>query len=455
MKKLRIYVLSLIALCVFFTTSVAYAAEPLDEVKQLVKKYYYPNVSESVLNSTSIGDLTKQLDPYSVYMTKEEYKDFTNSIDMKLVGIGVTIEEHANGLKIISAIKGGPAANGGILAGDIIKAVDGKNLAGEAVQTTIGLITGKENTKVTLTIYRSKTNSTFTKTLIRKVINIPNVETEKLAGNIGYIRLNSYAENSSKEIQKAIKSMPGMKGWIFDLRSNGGGYITAAEEVIGLFPKAQVAYLFKYKDSETYYTEPIKQKIRWNAPVSITMDANSASASEMTVASLKDQKAAKLYGQTTYGKGVMQQVFSLKDGSQLKLTIGEFMGPNYTKIQKKGITPNVKTPVGKEIEYSHRDFLKQQMKDYNKLSSISQKATQKTITIKSSTKMKWSTMENAKVSLLQIGGKQQSIKVKKTSNKQLKLIPNDKLKPGTRYYVVLKSKTKKSPGAFAEMKVAN
>lgn len=140
-------------------------------------------------------------------------------------------------MKIITTIKGGPAANGGLLPGDIIKAVDGKNLAGEAVQTTIGLITGKENTKVTLTIYRSKTNSTFTKTLIRKVINIPNVETEKLAGNIGYIRLNSYAENSSKEIQKAIKSMPGMKGWIFDLRSNGGGYITAAEEVIGLFQK--------------------------------------------------------------------------------------------------------------------------------------------------------------------------------------------------------------------------
>lgn len=115
MKKLRIYVLSLIALCVFFTTSVAYAAEPLDEVKQLVKKYYYPNVSESVLNSTSIGDLTKQLDPYSVYMTKEEYKDFTNSIDMKLVGIGVTIEEHTNGLKIISAIKGGPQLTGAYL----------------------------------------------------------------------------------------------------------------------------------------------------------------------------------------------------------------------------------------------------------------------------------------------------------------------------------------------------
>lgn len=94
MKKLRIFVSSLIALCIFFTTSVAYAAESLDEVKKLVKKYYYPNVSESVLKSTSIGDLTKQLDPYSVYMTKEEYKDFTNSIDMKLVGIGVTIEEH-------------------------------------------------------------------------------------------------------------------------------------------------------------------------------------------------------------------------------------------------------------------------------------------------------------------------------------------------------------------------
>lgn len=454
MKKLRFYVLSLIALFVFFTTSVAYAAEPLDEAKELVKKYYYPNVSKSALNSKTIQEMTSQLDPYSVYMTKDEYEEFANAIDMKLVGIGVMFEEHPKGVVITSIMQNGPADKAGLQAGDIIQAVEDKDLKGEAFQTVWGLLTGKENTEVTLTIYRSTTDSTFTKTLKRKVINIPNVETEKLAGNIGFVRLNSFAENSGKEIQKAIKSMPGMKGWIFDLRSNGGGYITAAGDVIGLFPKAKVGYLLKDK-VDTYSMDPVKQKVRWNAPVSVLTDAFSASASEMTVASLKDQKAATIYGQTTYGKGVMQVVLPLKDDSQLKLTVGEFTGPKGKKIQKIGIKPNVTTPIGKEVEYSHSDFLKKQLKSYNKLSSINLTAAQKTITVKSSTKMNWSTMKKAKVSLLQIGGKQQSIKVQNTSKKQLKLTPNDKLKPGTKYYVVLKSKTKKSPGAYAEMKVAN
>ncbi|MBK3494743.1 PDZ domain-containing protein [Viridibacillus sp. YIM B01967] len=454
MKKLRIYVLGLIALFAFFTTSVAYAAEPLDEAKELVEKYYYPNISKTALNSNSIQEMTSQLDPYSVYMTKDEYEEFANAIDMKLVGIGVTLEEDPKGIIITSIMEGGPSDKAGLQPGDIIQAVGDKDLKGEASQTVWGLITGKENTEVTLTIYRSTTNSTFTKTVTRKVINIPNVETEKLAGNIGFVRLNSFAENSGKEIQKAIKSMPGMKGWIFDLRSNGGGYITAAGDVIGLFPKAKVGYLLKDKD-ETYSMDPVKQKVRWNAPVSILTDAHSASASEMTVASLKDQKAATIYGQTTYGKGVMQLVFPLKDGSQLKLTVGEFTGPNGKKIQKKGIKPNVTTPIGKEVEYSHSDFLKKQLKSYNKLSSINLKATQKTITIKSSTKMNWSTMKKAKVSLLQIGGKEQSMKVQQALKKQLKLTTNKNLKPGTKYYVVLKSKTRKSPGAYAEMKVAN
>ena len=280
-------------------------------MRNLVEQYYYKDVPESVLNSTTIQDLTGQLDPYSVYMSKEEFESFINSIEGKLVGIGVTIEEHVKGIKITSVLKGGAAEKSGLKAGDIILAVDGKKLAGKSVQNAITLITGEEGTKVNLEYYRPSTKSTITKTLTRQVIELANVETSKLAGNIGYIRLNSYSQNAGKEVQDAIKSMPGMKGWIFDLRNNGGGYVSAAQDVLGLFPKVKDAFTLTYKGnmSETY--SPIKQKVQWNAPVALLINSMSASASEMTAVSVKDQKAGKLYGQTSYGKGVMQNLFTL------------------------------------------------------------------------------------------------------------------------------------------------
>lgn len=453
MKILRTYLSVLLAIIIFLPASISHAAEPLDEVKSLVEQYYYKDVPASVLNSATIQDLTGQLDKYSVYMTKEQYDSFVASIEGQLVGIGVTIEKHERGIKIISVIKGGSAEQSGLKAGDIILSVDGKQLAGETVQTAISLVTGKENTPVTLEYYRTSTNSTSTKTLTRKVIKLANIEKRKLAGNVGYIRLNSFSLEAGAEVQAAISSMPGMKGWIFDLRNNTGGYVSGAQDVLGLFPKVKKAFILTYKGnvSETY--TPVKQKIQWNAPVSLLINSMSASASEMTTVSVKDQKAGKIYGQISYGKGVMQGLFSLSDQGLLKLTTAEFFGPNGTPVQEKGVTPNIVTPIGKEIEYSHRDYILSGMKSYKKMPALKKVPTNKVFTIKTSSSMNWTALQWSNVSLIELGDQKQKIKIQKMKNKQLKITPVKQLKSGASYLLVIEPKNKTSKKLVTEVTV--
>ena len=453
MKTLRIFLSSVIVVMLFHTSSYAYAAEPLNEVKSIVKEHYYPKVPDNALNSKTIEGLMKQLDPYSVYMTKDEYQSFVKSINMELVGIGVTILENKKGLKITSIIKGSPAVKGGLKAGDIITKIDGKGIAGKSIEAVTPLMVGKKNSAVNLTIYRSSIGKTLDKKLTRKVITLPNVEKKQLAGKIGYIRLNSFSEGSAKELQNAIKSMPGMKGWVFDLRSNGGGYVGTAQEVIGLFPKAKHAFLYKEKGTKTFQIDAIKQKVQWNAPVSILTDQNTASAAEMTTAAAKDLKLARIYGQTTFGKGVMQEPIGLSDGSVLKLTIAEFFGPENYKINKKGIKPDVPTAIGKEVEKSHSDFLLKQIKSYSKLTTIENKASTRSLQLKASKKLSWTTIKNANVYLWQIGGVSRKISLKRASDKKLIITPGKALKSGTKYYLVLKPKSKNVKGAYSKVTI--
>ena len=451
MKILRVYLSILMTILMLLPATISYGAEPLDEVRNLVAKYYYQDVPESVLNSSTIQDLTGQLDRYSVYMTKEEYDSFTSAIERKLVGIGVTIEEHERGIKITSVIKGGPAEKSGLKPGDIILSANGQKLAGESVQTAITFITGKENTTVSLQVYRTSTNETMTKTLTRQVIELPNIEKRKLAGDIGYIRLNSFSLNAGEEVQAAISSMPGMKGWIFDLRDNTGGYVSAAQDVLGLFPKVKEAYKLTYKGNVSDVIKPMEQKTTWNAPVSLLINSMSASASEITAVSVKDQKAAKIYGQKSYGKGVMQGLFSLSDQGMLKLTIAEFFGPNGTAVQGKGVKPDVETPVGKEIIYSHRDYLLSELKTYKKMPALNKVPTNKVFTIKTSSSMNWNTLKSSNVSLIELGNQKQNVKIQKTKNKQLKVTPTKHLKLGANYLLILDPKTKKSKTLVTEV----
>lgn len=461
MKKWPIIISSVLSLMLVATSleQQAYAKEPIKEVKELVEKIYYPSVTaEDLKKSTTIKELMSKLDKYSVFMTNEEMTSFLNEIEMTLVGIGVTIEPHKKGIKVIEVVKGSPAAKSGIKAGNVITKVDGVDITSKTLDEVSKLLRGTVNTKVKVTVLNTKTNKQSTKTITRKKIDLKNVEAKRLAGGVGYIRLNSFATNSAAEMQKEMKKLKNINRWIFDLRSNGGGSVEAAIKVIGLFKGAKFAYYEKQAHDATYYYQtPIKQKTQFNGPVALLVDKNSASASEMTAAALKGQKLATLYGQKTYGKGVEQGIFELSNKQGfVKLTVAEFFGPTLTnnviKINKVGITPNVKTTVGQEVIISHRELLKKSLAKNNKLKAMKVAYAKQEITVKPSKKMTWSQLKSSKIYLMQIGGVTRKITVKKSSDKQLKITAPSGLKKGTKYY--LKINPTKGKSAYSYVTVS-
>lgn len=420
------------------------ASEPIKEVKQLVQDYYYPSVSSTKLaQATTIKSVMNLLDPYSTYMTNSEYNDFFHNVEMQVIGIGVTVKVNKRGLEVTEIIRGGGAEANGLKVGDLITTINDKILANFTLNQSTSLLKGKKDTKVKVGFYRPSTKKEYTKNIVRKLINIPNVETKKLSGSVGYIRLNSFSSTSATEIQKAIKSMPSAKKWIFDLRGNGGGDVAAAEKIIGLFKGNNLAYFFKNAhDKALYYVPAVKQKTQFNGPVAVLIDSNSASSSEMTAGALKGQKLATIYGQKSFGKGVMQSFFQTTDKKgYVKLTVAEFFAPSSKltpiKINKKGITPTIKTAKGQELIVSHQAILKKSFSNYTKMPTISQKGTTKDIIIKPVNNFNWSKLSTSKVYLMQIGGPTRKITIKKTALNQLKIHASSSIKANTKYYIKL------------------
>ncbi|WP_010302234.1 S41 family peptidase [Kurthia senegalensis] len=436
--KWKTLVTTVIATAIFTTSTSASAAtitdaNKLKEIKSILKTEYYPSIS-TLNNIKTLKDISKNVDPYTVYFSKSEYAAFNDAVEYTLVGIGVSIEQHKKGILIMTVFKGSPAEKAGLKAGDIITRVNGKNIGGQAVDKSSQLLKGEKNTKVTFTYYRPSTKKSVTKTVTRQVINMPNVETAMLAGNIAYIRLNSFSSTAHNEVKKAIQAVSKKaNGYILDLRDNGGGDVNSAIGLIGFKKSNKVAFTIRTTEDEGYYATANPSNV-WNKPLSILVNKNSASASEMTAAAYKDQKTAKIYGQKTYGKGVMQNVVEFKDGSAFKYTMAEFRGPNDKKIQGIGVTPTNVTAVNKEVFISHRDFLNKQLKNYTKQTMIVRSGTTKSITVKPTKAMNGSALKNAKVTLYQVGGKTRAITVK-ASNKQLTVTPKTTLKPKTSYYL--------------------
>ena len=291
-KYLRSLLFLFSILFVLFPLATVASAEPIDVIRELVEEYYVDEVPKEVLYKDTIKEITNHLDPHSVYMNAEEYQRFVNGIEQRIVGVGVVLEEDVRGIKIISVIPNGPADQAGIQPGDVITHVNGERIVGDSVQTAVSLISGKEKTTVTLTFERKDQMKPLSKTLTREVIDLPNVESTMLGGNIGYIRLNSFSTESAKEINQAIQELGSAKGWIMDLRNNGGGYTTSAQEISGFFPNVDKAYQLRFKNEQPITYDAISQRMKFLQPSHILLNEYSASASEMVAAAVKEQQGA-------------------------------------------------------------------------------------------------------------------------------------------------------------------
>jgi len=307
-------------------------------IVNLVDKTFYKDVDKSKLfEAAARGTVAGLGDPYSVYMTKREWEDFLIRTQGTYSGVGITIGVKDQRVVIISPMKGTPAEKAGIKAGDVILRVDGTPIS--TSDEAASLIRGPAGTKVTLTIYRE--GKTFDVTLERQEITVPAVEYSMPEKGIGYISLTSFNEHSYEETSRALQNLKsqGAKAIILDLRYNGGGLLQQCIAISNLFvPKGTVV---------TYRGKSVPEKSEQSVgpglglPLFVLVNEGTASASEILAGAIQDSKVGTLIGVTTFGKGLIQTSYELKDGSVVKVTIAEYYTPAGRAIDGKGLTPDV------------------------------------------------------------------------------------------------------------------
>ena len=278
-------------------------------------------------------------DPYSRFMSKDEYSDQNNSIKSKITGIGVNISSVSGKINIINVIEGSPAQSANILPDDIIIAVDGKEINGMSITDVANLVRGPENSTVELTVMRN--NDKLVKKIVRKEIKIKTVKSS-VDKNIGYIKINTFIGSSTpNEFLEALEKTKNTEGLILDLRGNTGGLLPNAVFIANLFIKeGRLVSIVGRKGYKYDITAQNNGEII-DKPLAVLVDGTSASASEILSGALKDYHKAKLIGTRTYGKGMVQKIIPLPNETGLNLTIAKYLTPNGTDINKKGIEPDI------------------------------------------------------------------------------------------------------------------
>ncbi|QSB07842.1 PDZ domain-containing protein [Lysinibacillus fusiformis] len=424
----------------------------IKEIKEIVKDTYVGTINGNLEKATSISEIMSMLDPYSTYFTKQEFENYMNSINLATIGIGVVIEEHEDGIHILQVIEGSGAFEADVQAGDIIIGVNGESIIGRSTQEASSLLIGNEGTKVEVTLKHSN-GSTTTKTITRKKFTLPNVQTDLLFGNVGYISLASFSEDGAQLVKNAMIDLKklGATSFILDLQNNGGGYVTTAEELTGLFQSAKIAYLLE--EAQASYTIPaVQQDTKFPKNTRILVNRYSASASEMLSASLKDQKAAILYGETTYGKGAMQGFYTLHDGSYLKLTVGKFTGPAGHTIHEVGVKPNVQTTTA-PIFQAHYDALKEKYPKYKQLSTVKSIADTQKFTVKFPSALT-SQIAKSNIQLVALGGKEVPVTVK-IEGRSITVTPKSALSADQEYMLLIHPRSKDQKGYYQHIRINN
>ena len=328
----------------------------LQYIEKILDNYYLNEIDDEKTKDGALKGFVSALgDPYTQYMTKDEMEEYKVNLTGNYVGIGIYVGANTqkNTIEIIMPIKGSPAEEAGILAGDTIISVDGIKYTGSDIEAAADKIKGEEGSFVKLEILRNQEVKTF-EIQRRKVVTNP-VEAEKLENNIGYIQVTSFDEETGDSFKLKFEELKnqGITSLIIDLRNNGGGLVDAALQIADyIVPKGKELLITVDKEQKENI-EKAEQDVLIDMPIVVLVNENSASATEILAGALKDHNEATIVGTTTYGKGVIQQLLTLSDGSGLKVTVQEYYTPNRNKINGVGIEPNevVKLPDGVNALY--------------------------------------------------------------------------------------------------------
>jgi len=299
---------------------------------------------KSLMQGALRGMMESLDDPHSVYFTKEEMRSFQEDIKGKYVGVGMVIQKKVGEpLTVVSPIEDGPAYKVGIKPKDKVIEIDGESTYNLTSEEASKRLKGKANTIVKVKVFREVNKMTKVFELKRETIELKYVKSKMLDGGIGYLRLTQFGDNVYPDMKKALEDLQakGMKGLIFDLRSNPGGELGQSIKIASMFiEKGKIVSTRQKKGEESMYTR--EGKYFGNFPMVVLINGGSASASEIVSGALKDHKRATLIGEKTFGKGSVQTLLPLPDGDGIKITIAKYYTPNGISIDGTGIEPDTK-----------------------------------------------------------------------------------------------------------------
>lgn len=330
--------------------------EKLSLLKMLIDTYYLDEVDpENFATGIYRGFIASLNDPYSTYYTKEEYSNLLESSSGVYYGIGAVVSQDVKTgiITVVKPYEGTPAYNAGLLPNDIIYKVNGEEVTGKDLTEVVSKIKGKEGTEVVITIYRDGVDEPMDFTIVRQKINIPTIEFEMLdsRNKIGYIQITEFDEITVSQFSDAVSQLErkGMKGLIIDVRDNPGGLLNSVVKILDrLIYKGLLVYTEdKNGQREEKYADDSKQ---FNKPIVVLINENSASASEIFAGALQDYEKATIVGTTSFGKGIVQSVIPLTDGTAVKLTISKYYTPKGRNIHGTGITPDVEIELDEELK---------------------------------------------------------------------------------------------------------
>jgi len=311
------------------------------------------NVQEMIYGAIS-GMIESLEDPYTVFFKPEEAKKFLEDVKGFFEGVGMEIAVKGGQLQVVAPLEGTPAQKAGLRPGDKILKVDGKSTTDVTIDTAIDWIRGPKGTQVTLTVYREEWGQERDVKITRGVIDIPSLKLEIRDDNIAYLRLYHFSEKASYDFREAaieILASPAQK-IILDLRNNPGGYLDVAQDIAGWFlEKGQVVAIEDFgegREQQEILAEGNAKLL--NYPVVILINEGSASGSEILAGALRDNRGVKLIGETSFGKGSVQELTDLREGFSLKVTIAKWLTPKRESITDKGLEPDIK------VELSEKDY---------------------------------------------------------------------------------------------------
>ena len=351
MKLFKIYLIIFLSVF-FFNNSVSTAESDIykkidlfGEVLEKINKEYVDEINQSESMDSAINGLLQSLDPYSAYMSPKILEQMQTETSGEFGGLGIEVSMEAGVVKVISPIDDTPASKAGLKAGDYIVKINNIQVQGKSLAEAVDLMRGPVGSGIELTVRRRGEKKALTFNIVREIIEIKSVKSEILENNIGYIRLTSFNENSSDQIEKQVKKLKkneSVNAFILDLRNNPGGLLSQAITISDFFlDNGEIVSTKSRKKSENRKWFAKKGDITDGKTLLVLINYGSASASEIVAGALKDHKRAIIVGENSYGKGSVQSIIPLKNKGAIRLTVAKYYLPSGKSISEVGVRPDI------------------------------------------------------------------------------------------------------------------